>query len=64
VPVPVTEWSLRWHWYRACAAVGYPKIRLHDLRHLTGQAPADAEALGAVLVPLKIPQPRRKQGVR
>lgn len=42
VPVPVTEWTLRYHWYRACEAAGYAKVRLHDLRHFTGQTLADA----------------------
>lgn len=42
VPVPVTGDALRYHWYQACRAAGRPKLRLHDLRHFTGQTLADA----------------------
>jgi integrase len=42
IPVRVSDWTLRQSWYRACEAAGYPKVRLHDLRHFTGQQLADA----------------------
>lgn len=41
IPVAVTDSTLRYHWYRACEAANAPKIRLHDLRHFTGQSLAD-----------------------
>lgn len=42
IPVRVSDWTLRQYWYKACEAAGYPRIRLHDLRHFTGQQLADA----------------------
>jgi integrase len=42
IPVTVSDWTIRQGWYRACDAAGYPHIRLHDLRHFTGQQLADA----------------------
>jgi integrase len=42
VPVPFTPDALRWHWYQACGRAEIGKVRLHDLRHLTGQLLADA----------------------
>lgn len=49
VPCTVSEWSLRWHWYRACERAGYPRIRLHDLRHFTAQTLADAGSSEAAI---------------
>jgi integrase len=42
IPVSVSDWTLRHYWYAACEAAGYPNIRLHDLRHFTGQQLADS----------------------
>jgi integrase len=42
VPCPFTPDALRWHWYQACKRAGHAPVRLHDLRHLTGQLLADA----------------------
>ena len=38
----VSWWSLRKYWYAACDATGVPRVRLHDLRHCTGQWLANA----------------------
>lgn len=37
VPCPVSEWTLRDGFHRACRAVGEARWRLHDLRHVAGQ---------------------------
>jgi integrase len=37
IPAPVRDRWLRTHWVRACAAVGLADVRLHDLRHCSGQ---------------------------
>ncbi len=42
IPAPVGYKSLRGHWKRACASLGLLDLRLHDLRHCTGQWLTDA----------------------
>ena len=42
IPAQLKQGWLRKHWYRACDALGVPRIHLHDLRRCTGQWLVDA----------------------
>jgi integrase len=37
IPCPVSDWMLRTRWYEGCDAAKVARVRLHDLRHCTGQ---------------------------
>ena len=42
IPSQLKAGWLRKYWHRACDTLGVPRIRLHDLRHCTGQWLVDA----------------------